>query len=42
MKLGATGASYNIGGDNEWKNIELVETLCVSVKLTVPVWGSWR
>ncbi len=25
---GKTGETYNIGGDNEWKNIELVEKLC--------------
>ena len=28
MHSGSSGQSYNIGGDNEWKNIELVETLC--------------
>jgi dTDP-glucose 4,6-dehydratase len=25
---GEIGESYNIGGNNEWKNIDLVETLC--------------
>lgn len=25
---GTTGESYNIGGNNEWKNIDLVEQLC--------------
>ncbi len=25
---GKKGETYNIGGDNEWKNIDLVETLC--------------
>lgn len=25
---GQSGASYNIGGENEWKNIELVKRLC--------------
>lgn len=28
MKKGKTGSSYNIGGENEWKNIELVHKLC--------------
>ena len=28
MKHGKAGASYNIGGENEWKNIELVYKLC--------------
>jgi dTDP-glucose 4,6-dehydratase len=28
MQRGETGESYNIGGDNEWENITLVETLC--------------
>lgn len=28
MKHGKLGESYNIGGDNEWENIRLVETLC--------------
>jgi dTDP-glucose 4,6-dehydratase len=28
MRSGDTGESYNIGGDNEWENIRLVETLC--------------
>jgi dTDP-glucose 4,6-dehydratase len=25
---GKAGEQYNIGGDNEWKNIELVENIC--------------
>ncbi len=25
---GKTGSTYNIGGDNEWKNIDLVRALC--------------
>ncbi len=25
---GETGETYNIGGENEWKNIELIRTLC--------------
>ena len=28
MKKGTTGETYNIGGENEWENIKLVETLC--------------
>ena len=28
MTRGTTGESYNIGGDNEWENLRLVETLC--------------
>lgn len=28
VKNGKTGETYNIGGDNEWKNIDLVSTLC--------------
>jgi dTDP-glucose 4,6-dehydratase len=28
MSSGRNGRSYNIGGDNEWKNLRLVETLC--------------
>lgn len=28
MQRGMTGESYNIGGDNEWENIHLVESLC--------------
>lgn len=26
--LGKTGATYNIGGSNEWKNIDLIKLLC--------------
>ena len=28
MCRGTNGRSYNIGGDNEWQNLRLVETLC--------------
>ena len=28
MKKGRTGESYNIGGENEWENIRLVNVLC--------------
>ena len=28
LKNGKTGESYNIGGDNEWENIKLVNTMC--------------
>ena len=28
MKAGQTGETYNIGGENEWQNIELVNALC--------------
>ena len=28
IKNGNIGESYNIGGDNEWENIKLVNTLC--------------
>ena len=28
MQKGETGTSYNIGGENEWRNIELVQRLC--------------
>ena len=28
MRSGTNGRTYNIGGDNEWKNLRLVETLC--------------
>jgi dTDP-glucose 4,6-dehydratase len=28
MNNGKTGETYNIGGENEWKNIELVNALC--------------
>ncbi len=31
MKDGKTGDSYNIGGENEWQNIQLVENLCTIV-----------
>jgi dTDP-glucose 4,6-dehydratase len=28
---GATGESYNLGGNNEWKNIDIVHLLCASL-----------
>ena len=28
LKKGKSGETYNIGGDNEWQNIRLVELLC--------------
>jgi dTDP-glucose 4,6-dehydratase len=28
MKLGQLGETYNVGGENEWENIELVNRLC--------------
>lgn len=28
IEYGETGQTYNVGGDNEWQNIELVQTLC--------------
>ena len=28
MRKGRTGESYNIGGENEWTNIDLVKRLC--------------
>lgn len=28
MQSGHLGQSYNVGGENEWENIQLVETLC--------------
>ena len=28
MEKGAPGRSYNIGGENEWRNIDLVRTIC--------------
>jgi dTDP-glucose 4,6-dehydratase len=28
LKKGKTGETYNIGGENERKNIEMVEHLC--------------
>lgn len=31
MKNGTLGETYNIGGENEWQNIELVHTLCETV-----------
>ena len=32
---GKTGESYNIGGENEWRNIRLVETLCDTVAASI-------
>jgi len=31
MRLSPAGECYNIGGENEWENIRLVETLCEKV-----------
>jgi dTDP-glucose 4,6-dehydratase len=31
MNNGKTGESYNIGGENEWENIKLVDVLCETV-----------
>ncbi len=31
MQKGRLGETYNIGGENEWKNIRLVNTLCETV-----------
>ncbi len=31
MQNGRTGESYNIGGENEWENITLVDVLCETV-----------
>jgi dTDP-glucose 4,6-dehydratase len=31
INRGKTGETYNIGGENEWRNIELVNTLCEKV-----------
>ena len=28
LTRGVSGESYNIGGDNEWPNLRLVETIC--------------
>ena len=28
LRRGSVGSSYNVGGDNEWENLRLVETLC--------------
>jgi len=33
MRSGRLGETYNIGGENEWENIRLVETLCDLVSL---------
>ncbi|MGQ9617139.1 MAG: dTDP-glucose 4,6-dehydratase, partial [Spirochaetota bacterium] len=31
LKKGATGETYNIGGENEWENLRLVNVLCEKV-----------
>ncbi len=31
MKRGTSGDTYNIGGENEWKNIEVVNLICEAV-----------
>lgn len=31
LERGRCGETYNIGGDNEWKNLDLVDTLCDEV-----------
>jgi len=38
VRHGLTGQTYNVGGDNEWTNIQLVEKLCavVAAELQVP------
>ncbi len=28
LKIGVLGETYNVGGDNEWENIELIHALC--------------
>jgi len=28
LTMGKTGETYNIGGENEWENIKLVNKLC--------------
>ena len=35
LQKGLTGRSYNIGGENEWENIHLVEVLCDKVALAL-------
>lgn len=37
MQKGNIGESYNIGGDNEWENIRLVNTLCDIVTKEISV-----
>lgn len=34
---GTVGETYNIGGENEWKNIDLVETICERVSLLAQI-----
>ncbi len=38
VRHGLTGQTYNVGGDNEWTNIQLVQKLCavVAAELQVP------
>jgi len=36
LKQGVIGESYNIGGDNEWENIELARYLCEQMNKLVP------
>ena len=31
MNNGQIGATYNIGGNNEWRNIDIVHQLCASI-----------
>ena len=31
MNKGKTGGTYNIGGNNEWRNIDIVQQLCNSI-----------
>ena len=31
MKRGTSGDTYNIGGENEWKNIDVVNLICEAV-----------
>jgi len=44
MNRGKTGETYNIGGDNEWENIRLVNTLCEAVVkggTDTTIWFFW-
>jgi len=36
LEKGRTGETYNIGGENEWTNLELVEKLCELLDETFP------
>jgi len=42
LKSGAVGETYNIGGDNERKNIELVETICAALDELSPAARPYR